>query len=180
MERWLGVVLQPLLQQVASRRSDAGVEDDPVFRGAGAGDFAAIHFRRVNLFHLSARVIDRSGWIHPSGLPEAPAKLIVGAFNPPPSLSPTVDRVRCEDTGCSVYLDGKRIANDVPLAVFRFFRVIARAQPDFISYKKIAERAPGLHGKHSTRDLMDKLPKELRTLVVSGKLGYALKLPKPK
>ncbi len=98
----------------------------------------------------------------------------------PPNENNPAPRVRCEEPDRSVYLDGKRIVGEVELALFRFFRVIAEAYPDPIRFKEIQRRAPGLHGKHRTRDLKDRLPSALANLVQSGKHGYLLKLPAPK
>jgi hypothetical protein len=86
-------------------------------------------------------------------------------------------RVRCDEADRSVTLDGMRIAHQIELAVFRFFRVLAEVCPDPISYRHIKERVPGLKGKHPTRDLRDRLPPELYRLVTSGKHGYRLELP---
>jgi hypothetical protein len=86
-------------------------------------------------------------------------------------------RVRCDESDRSVYLDGKRIAGGVDLAVFRFFRVIAEAYPDPIPFKQIQARAAGLYGKHPTRDLKNRLPRKLVPLVRSGKHGFSLELP---
>jgi hypothetical protein len=69
---------------------------------------------------------------------------------------------------------------EVELSLFRFFRAIAEAYPDPIRFKEIQRRTPGLHGKHPTRDLKDRLPSELSRLVKSGKHGYRLTLPTPK
>lgn len=89
-------------------------------------------------------------------------------------------RVHCDEADRSVSLDGKLIAHNIELALFRFFRVLAEVCPDPISYRRIQERAPGLKGKHPTRDLRDRLPPELSRLVTSGKHGYQLHLPAPK
>jgi hypothetical protein len=97
---------------------------------------------------------------------------------PPPPLPP--QRIRCDESDRSVSLDGKRVVGELELAVFRFFRAIADAYPNPISYRAIRARTPGLHGKHSTRDLKDRLPSPLSAWVQSGKHGYFLKLPAPK
>lgn len=90
---------------------------------------------------------------------------------------PNPARVRCDEADRSVYLDGRRVVGEVELAVFRFFKVIAEAHPDPISFARIQDRAPGLHGKNRTRDLKDRLPAPLDGWVKSGKHGYGLKLP---
>ena len=97
-----------------------------------------------------------------------------------PNGNAPVPRLCCDDSDRSVYLDEKRIVGEVELSLFRFFKVIAEAYPNPIPFKAIQERAPGLHGKHRTRDLKDRLPPALAALVQSGKHGYLLKLPAPK
>ena len=109
----------------------------------------------------------------------ANVQLLTAATNPvpPPPPNPTGDRVRCQDTDRSVWLDGKRMACELELPVFRFFKVLVEAYPDPVTYSKISERAPGLKGKHPTRDLKDRLPAPLEKWVQSGKHGYFLQLP---
>src|SRR5262249_24100118 len=99
---------------------------------------------------------------------------------PPTTIPVTAPRVRCEESDRSVYLDGKRIVAEVELPLFRFFRVIAEAYPDPMAFKDIQRRTTGLYGKHPTRDLKDRLPSAIASLVHSGKHGYFLKLPDPK
>ncbi|MBN9521015.1 hypothetical protein J0H58_21270 [bacterium] len=89
-------------------------------------------------------------------------------------------RLRCDEADRSVYLDGRRIAGEVDLTLFRFFRVLAEEYPDAIPFRLIQRRVAGLGGKHPTRDLRDRLPLELSRLVTSGRAGYSLKLPAPK
>jgi hypothetical protein len=93
---------------------------------------------------------------------------------------PAPPRVRCNESDRSVELDGRRIASEVELPVFRFFKAIADAYPDPIPFKKIRTVAPRLRGKHPTRDLNDRLPTALARLVRSGKHGYSLELPASK
>ena len=78
-----------------------------------------------------------------------------------------------------MYLDGKRLVGEVVLALFRFFKAIADAYPDPVKFKKMQARESSLYGKHSTRDLLNRLPPPLARLVRSGKDGYYLELPSP-
>jgi hypothetical protein len=87
------------------------------------------------------------------------------------------NRVRCDEGDRSISLDGKVVVREVEIAVFRFFNVIAEAYPDPVPFAKIRARTRGLHGKHPTRDLKDRLPSPLSQWVKSGKHGYFLNLP---
>ena len=113
-------------------------------------------------------------------LRECPAVTTTTTPGPTSTTRTPTPRVRCEEPDRSVYLDGKRLVGEVELALFRFFRVIAEAYPDPIAFKAIQRHTPGLYGKHSTRDLKNRLPVELAPLVESGKHGYRLTLPDPK
>ena len=105
-----------------------------------------------------------------------------------PSASATSDRppgerggrLRCDETDRSVYLDGRRIAGELDLTLFRVFRVLVDQYPEAIPFRLIKARVPGLHGKHPTRDFRDRLPPVLSPLVRSGRAGYFLRLPPPK
>ncbi len=91
--------------------------------------------------------------------------------------APASSRVRCDEGTRSVFLDDRCLAEGMVPHVFRFFKAIADAHPEPIKFKAIRERAPGLHGKHSTRDLKNPLPRALKSLVKSGRDGYYLTLP---
>jgi hypothetical protein len=100
--------------------------------------------------------------------------------SPPQTPNPAGSRVRCRDTDRSVWLDGKWVAGEIELSVYRFFSAVLDAYPDAVSYPTISNRVPGLKGKHPTRDLKGRLPPPLDKWVQSGKHGYFLQLPPPK
>jgi hypothetical protein len=153
---------------------------------------AILTLREMNPFAAFTRAIEMAELVPQQTLPPDVSTQVTptSAWPPvvPPPAAPTLGptevapagppaRVRCDESDRSVYLDGKRVASEVELAVFRFFRAIAESYPDPISYKKIADRVPGFHGKHPTRDLKDRLPSPLASWVKSGKHGYHLRLP---
>jgi hypothetical protein len=117
------------------------------------------------------------------GAPLPPPSVLPGANGPtgqPATGANRPARARGDEADRSVHQDGKYVVREVELPVFRFFEVIAEAYPDPIPFSKIQTLASGLHGKHPTRDLKDRLPAPLAGWVKSGKHGYRLELPAPK
>lgn len=113
-------------------------------------------------------------------LQPSPSIVTTTTAGPTTTVPPQTSRVRCDESDRSVYLDGKRVAGEVELTLFGFFRVLAEAYPNPVAFKEIQRRTPGLLGKHPTRDLKNRLPVALARLLGSGKHGYQLRLPNPK
>lgn len=185
VERWLGLVFGQLMDRGLEHLNVLTRPNDATHFGGGGPVNAMLTLREMNLFAASARAIELAGLLPTpavglksavgTGVPLTTNTGATGQDQPIP-----MPRVRCDESDRSVHLDGKRVIGEVELTLFRFFRVIAEAYPDPIRFKKIQERAAGLHGKHPTRDLKDRLPTELARLVDSGKHGYQLRLPPPK
>jgi hypothetical protein len=181
VERWLGVAFAQLMRDRLEHFNFTTCPEDVALTAAGGPVNAVMTLREMNPFSACARAIEMAGLVPQQTLPaDLSAQAALTTEAPPMASAGQPVRVRCDESDRSIYLDGKRVAEEMELAVFRFFRAIVGAYPDPISYRKIANRVPGLLGKHPTRDLKGRLPTPLAGWVRSGKHGYCLKLPPPK
>jgi hypothetical protein len=90
---------------------------------------------------------------------------------------PRPARICCDESDRSVYLDGRRIAAGLERPLFGFVQQLAAAYPDRRTFKSIQASVGGLRGKHSTRDVVNRLPSQLQALIDSTSHGYTLRLP---
>lgn len=94
---------------------------------------------------------------------------------PPP---PSVQGVYCELESHSIWLDGKKIAENIDPTAFRVFEKIAESHGDIVK-GAVLRKLPGLAGSKLSR-VFKRLPAAVRKLIRSkpaGNGGYWLQLP---
>jgi hypothetical protein len=128
--------------------------------------------------------VGEMGWVPPrpaNPAPDTAAPPLAEARPAPDPPVRIVSGVQCVLETHSVWLNGKRIAENVDPTAFRLFQKIADARGDIVR-GEVLRTLPGLAGAKLSR-VLKRMPKAVRDLIRSkpaGNGGYWLQLPAPK